>query len=261
MEHKHRTLISAFMLALGISILSPFFAYAAPTLPDAKVWITPADALPTDDITLNAFVYNTEKQDITFKVSFKTGEKEIANATLLVPAESAKVVSAGWVMPEKSTVVTASVTSALTKLKKDIVSLHGSLGSVTVGSIAAVPKLSVPGGNTIKAWFGNFLEKVEVFRARKAGYFVRMREETKAKLGINNIQGVVKILTPSTPSPTAVPGDKPSEEQEVKNDPIDYAKLVYSSALASLFTQKAIFYIVFILLVLFIIRFFVSRFF
>jgi hypothetical protein len=263
MEYKHHSLVRFFItLAASILISFPLLTNAAPTLPDAKVWVTPADAVPAESIALHAFVYNTEKQDITFTISFKAQEKEVATATLLVPAESAKVATATWVMPEESVVVNASVTKAETKLKKDIASLHGPLGTVTVGSIAALPKLSIPGGSTVKAWIGTFLEKVEVFRARKAGYYIRLREETKEKLGINTFQGAIKVLVPNTPEPTAVPGDKATEKPaEVKNDPMDYATLVYSAALASLFAQKAIFYIVFILFVLFIIRFFVSRFF
>lgn len=256
MEHTNRPIFALFLSL----ILMPVLAFAAPTLPDAKVWISPADAEPTKPVTLHAFVYNTSKEEITFTVSFKEKTTEVASTAILVPAESAKVATATWIMPSESKAIAAVVTKATTKQNKDIATLHGTLGTVTVGSIATLPEISIPGGSTVKAWVGGFLEKAEVFRVRNAGYFVREREAAKVRLGINTFGGVAdKLLTPEIPAQD--PKDAEVAPVESKNDPMDYVTLAYSSILAPLFAQKAVFYIVSILLTLFIIRFIVSRFF
>jgi hypothetical protein len=233
-------------------------AFAAPSVPDAKVWVTPTDAKPTEEVTLNAFVYNTEKQDITFTVSFTAASKEIASATLLIPAETAKVATAIWAMPEKSTVVTATVTKAVTKQSKDLTAFHGKLGTVTVGTTTPLSKITIPGQETVKGWFGSLMLNLEAYRARQEKHFAEARDAAKEKLGLTVKDAAKELLSPEVPAPLSQ-GEEVKPVQE-KNDPLDYATLIYSTLLSSFFANKPVFYIVLIILVLFVIRFIVGRF-
>jgi hypothetical protein len=243
------------MKYIFLILLIPSLVFAQATLPKESLWVTPANAGPTDEIALNAFVYNTQKQQVTVTVSYSANNTEVATATVVVPAESAKVAVGKWTMPAKSTVVTATVTKALTKDKKDLTVLHGVLGTVSVGSVT---RKAIPGTDAAKAWVSRQLAALEAFRIEYAERYSALRDEMQSRLHITKTADLKKVLMPDVPAAaTTAPNEQVSQP---KNDPMDFLTLAYRSTLASFFSHKAMFYIILGILALAVIRFFFSRF-
>jgi hypothetical protein len=110
-----------------------------------------------------------------------------------------------------------------------------------------------------KSIFNSIFNTIEVFRKKEAVYFANMRDETKVKIGIKVTDDVLKKIAPDFAAPqppSAVPEPQKLSDLEVKkmDNPVDYGKLIYSTALASLFDNSLMFYGVLIFLTFFAIR-------
>ena len=135
-------------------------------------------------------------------------------------------------------------------------------------AVAVEPKVEVvtPASGLDKAEtklreiLGPIYQSLEVFRKKQAEHFVVVRDKTKIKLGINLAEDALERLKPFLAPPTApsaVPGVGPQEGLEIKklDNPKDYAALIGSTALASLFSNVWMFYTGIVLLLFFILRF------
>lgn len=223
------------MFALAAVFFAGGTAYAAAELPASAAWFAPTTAAAGSPITLNALVYNNQKTDATVTVVFSAPGVTIATVTQTIAAQSAMTVSAGWIMPKASAIVTATVTAALDKNKKSLPPLLGVLSTVTVGSMPAplIQGISFPGSAQLTAWFTPFFNKIETFRKNEAATLTALRDATKAKV-TSSLSGAF-------------------------SHPIDYATLLYSSVGAALFANMAVFYIAAIMIVLLLLRFVVNR--
>lgn len=246
--------------AFFIALLLPTLLFAAPTVPKDKVWFTPTDAIVGEAIEINAFIYNPQKESITFTVAFLANEKAIGTKTILVPTLTAKTISVSWSVPDTQTLITIDVQKALNAAKKDIPTLHGSLGTVSIGEIVAItPAISLSDTSSIKVWIKANLHEIEVFREKQAKYFIEMREAAKIRLGINKVKNIEdkyqsSLNTPGGTTPKSLP---PGESENNGND---YINLIYSTSLASFFGKIEIFYISIVLLILLLLRFFIKLF-
>ena len=243
------------ILAALFFFLVPLTVFGQASAPKEAVWVTPADAKVGDAIELNTLVYNSQKQEITFTVEFKAGETLITKTDVVIPAQSAKTAIGKWIMPKEPTQVSATVTKALTKLKKDVPTLHGPLGTVTVGQAVR----SIPGKEAATAWIGRQLAILEVYRLKQAERYAALRDELKAELGVTKPSEVIKDLLPE--APTTAEGQEVAQNNP---DPLEnafkYALLIFRTSIAALFENKAVFYVSLGILVLLVIRFIFSRF-
>ncbi len=218
--------------------------------PPSGVWITPDGALPAEEVTLNALVYNDTKELVIVVVEFKTTTATIAKTDpVSVPAQSAKTVSVKWIIPAESATVSANVISAKNSLKKDVPSLVGLIGTMTVGK-TIVPKAS------IKGFFAKVIDKIETFRIRQLEYFTTLKQKHQSVLAPNAIEDIGEMLQPDSPQ---TPGET-EDKSNVQTNTKEYITLVYASIGKSYFEHKAFFYVSVVLIFLFILRFIFNRF-
>jgi hypothetical protein len=223
---KKFSVIAALSFFMVIFFATQTFAVA--TLPNSSVWFTPADAAIGSAISLNALVYNNQTQNINFTVDFSVGATLIGTVTEVIPAQTAKTLSYAWVMPKVATVVTAKVIAAANTKKQSVPLLIGILGKVTVGGVAPIISTAA-------------LAKLEAYRVQQSAKYVALRDSTKSQLNITMTNGMPTI---------------PSEKS--LGNPSVYLTLIYSTALATLFSNVAVFYIACILLLLLVLRFIVK---
>jgi hypothetical protein len=231
------------VIAVLSFFMAVFFAthtFAAATLPNSSVWFTPADAPIGSAIALNALVYNNQTQNINFTVDFTVGATLIGTVTEVIPAQTAKTLSYAWVMPKVATVVTAKVIAAANTKKQSVPALVGTLGTVTVGGVTPIISTVLPGGS-LTTWFAPALANLETYRVQQSVKYVALRDSTKSQLNITMTNGMPTI---------------PSEKS--LGNPSLYLTLIYSTALATLFSNVAVFYIACILLILLVLRFIVK---
>lgn len=93
--------------------------------------------------------------------------------------------------------------------------------------------------------------RLEAFRIKGAAYFLKIRDEKKAALGIGDL--------PKSPRmdlgvATEVPEKEMAKQYIELDNPLDYVVYVGASSMATLFGNKSVFYITLILLILIIIR-------
>lgn len=250
------------ILSIGIALIMAFVVvpsvFAAAELPSNTVWYEPATAPADSAITLQALVYNNQTSDATVTVDFTIPNKtKVATATALIPAQSAKTLSAVWKMPHASTVVTGTVTAAVTAKHVSLPKLLGVLGTVTAApSVAPTTTTSMssfPGSAQLSAWFGPLLAKIEAFRVKEAAYFTDLRDKSKAAAGLAIGTTIGTALTSQTPASDAT--------NQIFSHPGDYFNYFYASAMVPVFSNQIIFYIVLLLAVLLVIRFIVNLFF
>lgn len=126
--------------------------------------------------------------------------------------------------------------------------------SLFVGQVHA-QEVSAPTQKKLTAQIGIVFDEVylrlEAFRIKGAAYFLKIRDEKKAALGIGDL--------PKSPRmDLGVAAEVPEKEmgkQYIELDnPLDYVWYLGASSLASLFANKAVFYITLILLILITIR-------
>ncbi len=255
--------IISLSIVLGIlCIASSVHAVATP--PSQTVWVTPSDAKTGEEIMLNAFVYNDTSTEASVTVEFTQGSAEqvkgVATATITVPASTAKIATATWKMPDRSMTVTAEVTKASTKAKKDIPTLLGVVGTVTVGG---TPVLAAPDLGGIKKWFGGLLTHIETYRLKQAEHYAVVLKKSKSVVNGDAPKDIVKLLLPDDPN-TATPttaGQTTGSVKEAESHTGDYANMVFATAAESFFAHKAFFYISIVIVALFVLRFIFGRFF
>lgn len=235
---------------IALVLLGTTSVLAVADVPTQKVSVEPIEVTAGSDITISAFLYNNQKETITFTLLAKGGDTTIGKPVVTLAAGSAKTVTIGWKQPKTQTTVTVSVVSALNSKKVDITSLHGSLGAVLVGPVLApTPNtpLSSPKGTVTKLYQNSKLF-LEEFRVKQMNHFARERDEARAEVN----QTTVATLP-------GAPVDDGIEVAKV-NNPMDYGMLVLSTALASFFASVAMFYGALFLIVFLIIRLFFKLF-
>ncbi len=247
-----------FLPLLLITFFLPQIAGATATVPSSGVWYTPVGAAASSEITLNALVYNEMSEAVTFIVTFKSGETIIGKAEgLVVAPKSAKTASVKWTMPSTPTPVVATVTSATNKLKKEIPSLVGDLGSVNVGGI---DEIKIPEIKKVKGFFGNIINSLETFRLKQLNYFTLLKQKHQKVLGPNTPKDISDILKPEVPASPDTVGET-ADGEPANSHTMEYLTLVYASLGKSYFDHKAFFYVTVILVALFILKTIFSRFF
>jgi hypothetical protein len=229
---KRLQFMSVFLI--GIFVLSSGVAKAADALPSTSVWFTPPTATAGQPITLNALVYNNQTSQATVTVAFTTPTLNIAAVTATIPAGSAKTISFAWTMPKDVTLMMATVTAATNSSHQSIPSLLGTIGTVTIGTEPTVLAngITFPGSEQISAWFGPFISKVEVWRIQEAAIFTAQRQAVQAKIT--------------------------SSVSQAFSTPMNYIVLIYTTCLASLFSNIAFFYVALILVILLALKFIVN---
>ncbi len=235
-------------------------SFAVSQLPANTVSIDPTDATIGSPIKINALVYNNQKNSVTFTIEFKTGDLIIGKPVVsAIPALSAKTVSVDWKQPETQIQVNVSITSAINNQRKDLVELHGLVGSILVGQGVTSKSITIPEGKIQEIYFST-REKIETFRKKQAVYFAELRDKTKAKLGIEIKDKIIENITPDFADMAPQVGTEKNPENlsdlnkaELDN-PMDYGTLIYSTALASLFGIIWMFYTAFALLIILILR-------
>lgn len=236
-------------------------SFAVSQLPSNTVSIDPTDATIGSPIKINALVYNNQKNSVTFTIEFKTGDLIIGKPVVnVIPALSAKTVSVDWKQPETQIQVNVSITSAINNQRKDLVELHGLVGSILVGQGSSDKNndFSIPKGKLQEIFF-SLKDKLETFRKKQAKHYANLRDTTKAKLGIKNGEGTINT-TPDFAdlAPQPISNDNPDTSNDLDliktDDPMDYGVLIFATAMASLFGIVWMFYTAIVLLVILILR-------
>lgn len=99
---------------------------------------------------------------------------------------------------------------------------------------------------------------METFRQKQALYFSKLRDNTKEDIGIkdtDNLSDAKPSSLPFTESETM--GDLPQYKQD---SPWAYATLIFSTAMANVFSEILLFYISLIIIIFFVIRLFFRMF-
>jgi hypothetical protein len=229
------------VLVLGMVAQS---AWAVAQVPKSSVWFDPATAQSGEEIQLNALVYNNQTTDATVTVVFSTSAGTVGTSTATIAQSTAKTVSVAWKMPQENTVVTATVSTAVSSGKKALPGLVGVLGTVSVGSASpgsTVLGLSFPGSKQIASWFGPLITKIEHWRIGQQGHFISLQASTQKKVGDTSM-------------------DAKTLSSKILAHPGSYAVLLYAMAGTSVFSSQALFYILAVLLFLLLLRFIVNRF-
>jgi hypothetical protein len=222
--------------------------FAAASLPSNSIWYDPTTAKVGDTITLHALVYNDQETSATVTVAFTNSDNvTIATVTSVVPSQNAKTLSATWTMPAGSTVITGTVTAAVSPSNTSITELLGPLGTMTISPISSTVDISLPSFPG-SAWLNNLIATVEAFRIKEATYFADLRDTSKANADIGSVLSTSSSST--TPASAATNG--------LLGHPSDYFTYLYASALATMFASQVLFYILLLLVVLLLLRFIVN---
>lgn len=248
------------ILILVFFIFSPVGskAFAVATLPSNPVWITPAAATMGDEIQINTLVYNDTADQASLSVTFTADNTVVATVSnLIVASKTAVVATAAWVMPDQKTTITVMVTKALTKEKKEIPSLKGTIGTITIGGPDAATLPNIP---NVKGFAGGVITTLEEFRLKQLEGFTVLYDQSKAVLGKTTLKDVSTILKPDAPAASSETTSAPQQgETSSGSHAMEYLKLIYATIGRAFFAQKTLYYIVIILAVLFVIRFIFRR--
>lgn len=225
-------------------------SFALGETPKEKVWVEPIGGKVGSAITISAFLYNDQKETITFTLEAKAGDTVIAKPIATLASGSAKTIAMPWKEPKTQTTVTVNIISALNTKRVDVPALHGTLGIVLVGSTEpAVSTSSTPlSTGALGKVFDNSKSFLETFRLKQATHFAKERDIAKEKLNIQKTDS-------SKVTQTGVSGINDDLPQIGKVDnPMDYGTLILSTALASFFASTLMFYGALILIALLLIR-------
>jgi hypothetical protein len=244
--------IAAIILLL---LCIPSYTFAATEQKDVWFDVAPGQSGSTStmmvggDILIYARINNLTKETITYSVSFSVDGAVIGTRVAPVPGYAQMAVSIPWILPEKSTEVTAIITKAVDKDKKELENLVGTIGTVTLTNAAVIV---APDISSVRGFTGTVVTKVEAFRLKELQYFSALLIKSRGVLATTTLKDVSTMLQPD-PAPAVVVPEKKS------NQIGGYAQLIYATGGKALFSHKATFYVVVVLLVLFILRFIVSR--
>lgn len=233
--------IAIFGFVLSLFLASNVFAVAP--LPKERVSIEPVDAQVGASVVISAFLYNDQKETITFTLEAKGGDNAIGKSVVTLAKGSAKTVTFPWKQPKTKTTVSVDIVSALTTKKVDLTTLHGSLGILLVGQedVAPIAKISEP-KNAFEKYYFDFKKRLEDFRKKQAEHFSSERDASKAKIDEKD------VIVPQT-------GENGAIEVAKVGSPTDYGMLVLSTALASFFASTIMFYGAIIIILFLLIRF------
>lgn len=252
------------MKALLASIFVLFFISSVALAQEGKpVWFTGvpnADgtiATPKsgDDILIYARLNNTTKDPIIYTVNFTTVAEPVGSKTVTIPGYTQQSVSIEWMMPDAPFIVTAKVTKATDKNKKEIISLKDTL----IGTVALSNKSELPKLDGVKGFFNKTITKIEVWRVKQHEYFTNLKKLSQGVLGTTTLKDVSEVFKPDATTlgeESVVP-----IIQNPNGKTVEYAKLVYATMGEYYFGHKTLFYISLVLLGLFVLRFIFRRFF
>ncbi len=226
-------IIAVFLLVL------PALVWATNTAPSISLWYTPTDATAADEIQLSALVFNDSAEEVTTSVQFSANQAIIAPAmNVVIAAHTAKVATLSFTMPGQKTIITAIVPTAFfTKSKKSDEALLGATSSLIVADTTLPVKFPAATG-----LIGAVVDKLESFRTRELTYFTALKETNTLGSSTPKVIGTVIEISSS----------------DSKQSPMRMFVYAYAAAGKALFAQKALFYIVLVLLLLFILRFLFS---
>lgn len=230
-----------FLVAAFVVLCSVDTAFALGEVPAQKVWVTPSPAAPGTPIVISAFLYNDQKETVTYTLEVKAADTNITTTVTTIAPGSAKTLTFDWKEPQEQTTVAVSVTSALGKNKKDIPLLHGTLGAALVGEKKDSPSLD--GSGVGFSAFEKSKAFVEGFRIKQMEYFTTLRDTKRALLGLEAIGTI----------------DANSDIVQVKrvDNPVDYIALIFATTLASFFSHATLFYAISLIFIFLLIRFLV----
>lgn len=238
---RYLSIILIVVLCLGVTRVSA----VVPTLPEQAVSVAPATAKPGEPVTLSAVVYNNTKSTVTATVTFTSPQAVVATATdIVIPSDTAKVATAQWIMPDKATLITATISKA-TSSNKDLSTLNGIVGTVTVG-----------GSGQVKGIFAKVVAFTESYRLRGLEYFTALLDQSVAKLGTLTINEV----TAQFKSKPATTDTTQPEAEAMDGHTMDYVTYGYAYIGKAFFARTVVFYGVMGLMVLLLLRFIYSRF-
>ncbi len=208
-----------------------------------------------DPILIYTAITNDTKDSITYTLSYGASEKTIGTKTTTIPGYTEQAPSFAWTIPQTPTTVTATITKAIGKDKKQLPALTGVVGSVLISVNPSTPMPEI--GAQAKGFIGKGIAFVEAFRLRQLEYFTKLKVRNKDILGETTVNDISGLLQPEVP---AVPGGETPPPQIKDAQTMQYLTLLYATAGQSFFGHRVFFYIVTVLAVLFVIRFIFRRF-
>lgn len=237
----------AFLIIVLCSLQTTF---AIGEVPKDKVSVSPVGGKVGSAITISAFLYNDQKETITFTLEAKAGDTVLGKPVVTLASGSAKTIAIAWKEPKAQTTVTVNIISALNAKRVDVPVLHGTLGIVLVGSSEA--PTPTPSSPLSTGAFGKVFDSsksfLETFRTKQATHFATERDAARAKLGIQKTEAPSAIDSGASGTADDLPQIK-----KVDN-PMDYGMLILSTALASFFASTLMFYGALALIALLLIR-------
>ncbi len=240
-------------------LVLPTGAFAAPTPPAQSVWIVPENPKKGTTAELNALVYNKSTKSVTVSVLFSIPDDEIETISATIAPATAKTITALWDVAEGTQQITASVISAVDSNKKTVPELLGVVGTVTIGKTSSVE-------TTLRGILGNVFSIIDPWRQKQAQHFTTLRDAAREKVGVKSIKEAYDTFAPLPPEVPAAPGD--TKEDTVADLALGYEAipigayitLIYATALATIFSSIALFYITLTLLSLLVLRFIIRIF-
>lgn len=244
-----------FKFYFGLVLLTVLTPSVVGAVSSRRVWMTPSDATVGEMVQINASIYNDTNQSLVIDVLFKTSEKTIKKfSAFLIPAQATKNLAVDYVLPSTSETITVEIKNSQTKDGKKVASFDGMVGVVELrDSFSSKPINS----EKIKNFFQNIFSKIENFRIKQYQKFSNLNEKNKEIWGQTSLQDVRDAFKSNKNEPSQ--SANPEQKNQLQKNWFGYLQLAYSSLLKGLFGQKVIFYVVFFLLVLYILRIIFGR--
>lgn len=220
-----------------------------------SVWITPLDAKVGDNVQINASIYNGNDQSLTMDVLFKNQDKTIKNfSAFLIPAKTTKNLAVDYILPVTAETITVEIKNSQTKDGRKLASFDGLVGTLELKNRTSSEPIN---SENVKNFFENIFSKIENFRVEQYQKFSDINEKNKKILGQTSLQEVRDTFKSHKSEPAQT--SNLEQKNQLQKNWFGYLQLAYSSLLKILFGQKIVFYVIFFLLVLYVLKIIFGR--
>lgn len=228
----------------GLIIFFGFFGSVSAAAPQNSFTVAPSGAAVGSTVSLQALIYNAEKNTVSYTVVFANPTKTINTQTVSIPSLGAKTIKTDLVVPKENITITASIQKAATAKGVRIPTLEKAIGTVNLGpapeSSAKLFLKSVEKTPII----GKVYLAMDVWRLSQLEYFTSVRDGAKLRVG-SSLEDVTKgiIAENIQPALTGTPAPIPEDNKISGGGVLDYATYIVMALLVQLFANQTAFFI------------------
>jgi hypothetical protein len=233
-----------------VALYTTSFVYAV--IPQNSFEGVPKDAAVSTTISLQALIYNGDKNTISYTVAFSTSTKIIQTQTVSIPSLGAKTIKTSFLVPGEQVIVSADIKKAIGKNNARMSALEKNIGTISVGPahISDTPLFLQSLQKT--QIIGKIYIAMDAFRLTQLDYFTAIRDGAKLRVG-SSIENVAKgIITTNTGS--ASDKNQNTVDTASTGGMLDYATYVFTAMLVQLFANQTAFFIVTGIVLLIVLR-------